>query len=85
MAKTDMIRARIEPELKAEAEAILSKLGLSATDAITVFYKLITIERGLPFEVKIPNKKTQKAMRAPHDDKNYTAWASLDELMKSYE
>ncbi len=37
MAKTEMIRARITPELKTEAEAIFKKLGLSTTEAITLF------------------------------------------------
>ena len=38
MAKTEFIRARVEPELKTQAEEIFSKLGLSPTDAITLFY-----------------------------------------------
>ena len=38
MPKTEMIRARVEPELKSQAEAIFSELGLSATEAVTLFY-----------------------------------------------
>ncbi|MET0399659.1 MAG: type II toxin-antitoxin system RelB/DinJ family antitoxin [Longimicrobiaceae bacterium] len=55
MAKTAMIRARVEPELKAQAEAILRGLGLSATDAITLFYHQVVQHRGLPFEVRRAN------------------------------
>ena len=55
MAKTEMIRARVEPELKSQAEAVFSELGLSVTEAITLFYTQVTLHRGLPFSVRIPN------------------------------
>ncbi len=63
MSKTEMIRARMEPDLKARAETILHELGLSATDAITVFYRQIVLHGGLPFGVLIPNELTQKTLR----------------------
>ena len=40
MAKTEMIRARVEPELKYQAEEVFSGLGLSPTEAITLFYRV---------------------------------------------
>ncbi len=42
MAKSAMIRARIEPELKGNVENILRELGLTATEAITLFYNQIS-------------------------------------------
>ena len=51
MAKEAMIRARIEPQLKAEVEDIFQELGLSITEAITLFYKQVRLNRGLPFKV----------------------------------
>ncbi len=61
MAKTEMIRARMEPDLKQEAEAIFSALGISPTEAITLFYKQVTLHNGLPFEVKIPKSLASKS------------------------
>ena len=61
-AKTETIRARVEPELKHEAEALLKALGLSATDAITMFYRQVTLRRGLPFDVRLPNAETVEAL-----------------------
>ena len=58
MAKEAMIRARIEPRLKAEAENILHQLGLSTTEALTLFYHQIRLNQGLPFEIRLPNKTT---------------------------
>ena len=63
MAKEAMIRARIEPHLKAEAESIFEELGLSITQAITLFYRQVKLNRGLPFEVRIPNQTTAKTFR----------------------
>ena len=63
MAKEAMIRARIEPHLKADAESIFEELGLSITQAITLFYRQVKLNRGLPFEVRIPNQTTVKTFR----------------------
>ena len=63
MTTTDQISVRIDHATKASAEKIFSKLGLSATDAVRMFYRQVTAYRGLPFEVRIPNKKTIAAFR----------------------
>ena len=44
------------------AKEILSKLGLNYSQAISVFNNMIVMNNGLPFDVKIPNKETQKAL-----------------------
>ena len=54
MAKSANLYVRIEPEIKEQAEKILSALGIPASNAINMFYKQIILQRGLPFEVKIP-------------------------------
>lgn len=53
-AKSANLYARIEPEVKEQAEGILSALGIPASNAINMFYKQIILHRGLPFEVKMP-------------------------------
>ena len=60
MSKSAMVRARVEPELKKHAENIFSKLGLSVTQAITIFYKQVEIRKGLPFNVAVPSESTAK-------------------------
>lgn len=57
MAKTANLYARIEPDVKEQAEAILSALGIPASNAINMFYKQIILQRGLPFEVKMPEAR----------------------------
>lgn len=63
MAKTAMIRARTEPGLKAEVERVLHKLGLSCSEAINLFFAQVTLKKGIPFDVALPNKTTLKAMK----------------------
>ena len=53
MTKTANLYARIEPNLKTEAEGILGDLGIPVSNAINIFYRQIVIHRGLPFEVKL--------------------------------
>ena len=56
-AKTANLYARIEPDVKEQAEHILSALGIPASNAINMFYKQIILQRGLPFEVKFPTSR----------------------------
>jgi len=77
MAKTEMIRARVEPTLKHDAEAVLDKLGMTPTEAITLFYTQVTLYRGLPFPVRIPNAATRKALREVRDRENIESFESV--------
>ena len=56
-AKSANLYVRIEPEVKEQAEGILSALGIPASNAINMFYKQIILQRGLPFEVKMPSTR----------------------------
>ena len=56
MSKSANLYIRIEPEVKEQAESILSTLGIPASSAVNMFYKQIILRNGLPFDVKIPEK-----------------------------
>ena len=80
MAKTEMIRARVEPDLKRKAEELFSELGLSTTEAITLFYKQVTVHRGLPFDVRVPNAETLEALRQARDEDGLTEYTGMEDL-----
>ena len=80
MAKTEMIRARVEPALKYQAEEVFSELGLSATEAITLFYTQVTLHRGLPFAVRVPNAETIEALRQARAGEGLTEYADVEAL-----
>ncbi len=81
-ARTGMIRARVSPELKAQAEGILAEIGLSSSDAIRMFYKQVTLRNGLPFEARIPNATSRKALRDAEAGRGMIDYASVDEMFK---
>jgi len=82
MAKSAMIRARVEPRLKHDAEVVLEKLGMTPTEAITLFYKQVKLHRGLPFPVRIPNKETQRAIKEARAGKNLITYKSVEDWKK---
>jgi DNA-damage-inducible protein J len=57
------VRARVDSDLKQEAEAIFKKLGLNTSQAIVMFLNMVKLQNGIPFDIKIPNKDTLKAMQ----------------------
>ena len=75
--KSANLYARIEPDVKEKAESILSTLGISASSAINMFYKQIILQRGLPFEVKIPSAR-------PGDISTLSEVEFNEELEKGY-
>lgn len=82
MQKSEFIRARIEPELKSKVEKIFAALGLNVTEAITMFYKQVELNNGLPFDVKIPNKTTQKAIEETEKGINIIKCDDMEDLFK---
>lgn len=64
MSKTATVRARLKPELKEKAEEILHRLGVNTTQAITMFYRQIEMNNGLPFNMVIPNATTKATFKA---------------------
>ncbi|RKZ09338.1 type II toxin-antitoxin system antitoxin, RelB/DinJ family [Candidatus Fermentibacteria bacterium] len=64
MSKTATVRARLKPELKEKAEEILHRLGVNTSQAITMFYRQIEMNNGLPFNMVIPNATTKATFNA---------------------
>ena len=57
MAKTANVFARVEPEIKEQAETVLDQLGIPMSNAVGMFLRQIVIQRGIPFEMKLPAKR----------------------------
>lgn len=82
MPKSASINARIEPDLKEAAEAILKELGLNATQAITLFYTQIKINRGLPFLLRVPNETTRQTLDNTDLGKNLVYCRDAGDLLQ---
>ena len=56
MARTANVFARVEPEIKEQAESVLAQLGIPMSNAVGMFLRQVVIQRGIPFEMKLPAK-----------------------------
>lgn len=82
MKKSSTIRARIEPDLKDKAELIFRKLGLTTTQALTIFYKQVELRNGLPFDVAIPNETTLRTLADTDSGRNLVVCEDADDMFK---
>jgi DNA-damage-inducible protein J len=78
MSKSAMIRARVEPKLKEEVENIFKELGITTTEAITIFYYQVKARKGIPFELNIPNEITLKTARKTDSGEELNEYDDLD-------
>lgn len=62
MPNSSMLHVRLDDDLKAQGNAVLEAIGLSASEAVRLFYKRVVAEQAFPLELKVPNAKTRAAM-----------------------
>jgi DNA-damage-inducible protein J len=82
MAKTAVITTRIEPEIKEEAENILAQLGLTMSQAMTLYINQLVLRRGIPFTVNIPNQDTMDAIQESLEPEKLAGFNNLDDLFE---
>lgn len=58
-----MVHVRIEEQVKEKATKALEAMGLSVSDAVRVLLTRVAVEQALPFDLRVPNAKTAKAMK----------------------
>jgi len=81
MAKSSVISARIDSDLKQDTENILRELGLTPSQAITLFYRQITLFSGLPFPVSLPNEKTKRALHEAKKRYRLGTYETVEDLL----
>ena len=99
MARTSNVFARVEPELKEQAEQVLSQLGIPMSNAVSMFLRQVVLQRGIPFEMKLPKepplvygKLTKAQLDAALEEgmediragRSYDAQEVLDYLRRDY-
>jgi addiction module RelB/DinJ family antitoxin len=57
MPKTSSIYTRLEPEIKEQAEQILSKLGIPVANAVNLFLHQVVLRKGIPFDISLPQNE----------------------------
>jgi len=62
VTRTAVVRARVKPNIKIDAQKVLDRLGLSVSDAINLLLVQIQIKQALPFDIETPNAETSKVL-----------------------
>ena len=97
MAKTTNLYVRLESGLKEQAESVLGQLGIPMSNAVNIFLKQVVMQRGIPFDVKLPavkpveagalaemNKELEKGNTDFVQGKTKSAAQTFDEIRKDY-
>ena len=82
MPKASAIRARVESKLKHNVERLFAQLGLTTTEAITLFYKQVELHQGLPFAVELPNKATVRTFKDTDQGKGIVRCENADDMFR---
>jgi DNA-damage-inducible protein J len=80
---TTTIQARIDTQSKKDAQKILNFLGLSMSEAITLYFRQIILRRGIPFDIEIPNELTAKTLANADKKKGLRKAKNVDKLFKA--
>lgn len=78
--KNTIVRARVNDALKHDVESILSHLGLTMSDAINALLSQIKLRKGLPFDIKLPNKITQETLKKSAKGEEVKQFNSVEDL-----
>lgn len=81
MARTSNIFARVEPEVKEQAERVLEQLGIPMSNAIGLFLRQVVLHRGIPFELKLPQNEPQSVGMLTDEQFNAEIEKGLADLM----
>jgi DNA-damage-inducible protein J len=82
MGKTATVRARIQPGLKEHAKTVFRRLGMNASQAVTLFYKQVELCDGLPFDVAIPSTRGKRTFAATGKGHDLIVCEDADDMFK---
>jgi DNA-damage-inducible protein J len=71
---------RVEKEFYEEARKVFKKLGLSFGDAVNIFLAKVAMEKGIPFDLKVPSKELEKRINNIENNKNVKTYETTKEL-----
>ena len=81
-AKTTTVTVRMDPKVKSKALKVLDKLGITTSQAVSMYFTQISEEQGLPFRPHIPNAETLQAMHDLQDRRNIKTFDTPEDLFK---
>ena len=85
MPKTATIQSRIDPQVKKKAKSVFDKLHITMSEAISMFLTQVSLNNGIPFEIKIPNELTAQTLKNAEEGKELHPVKDLDTLFEELE
>ena len=85
MSKSSTISMRVDQELKTTADEIFSRLGMTMTQAVTLFLQQVEYHRGLPFAVKLPENESLIAIQDALERRNLTRHESVEAMFDHFD
>ncbi|MDP3683837.1 MAG: type II toxin-antitoxin system RelB/DinJ family antitoxin [Ignavibacteria bacterium] len=82
MSKSATIQARIDPSVKNKAQRILNKLNISMSEAVSLFLTQVSLTKGIPFEIKIPNNLTEETLRKSENGEELHEVSDVNQLLE---
>ena len=82
MAKTAVVRARVEEDVKKDTEKIFRELGFTMSDAINIFLRKCKMRQGIPFDLEIPNAETKQAIEDSRNGIGLQKFNTLDDMFE---
>jgi DNA-damage-inducible protein J len=82
MAKNTNINVRTTVDVKKRAEVILNDLGLNLSSAVNLFLKQVINYRGIPFDLRLPNKATVNAMDDVDNRRDLESADTVEEMFE---
>jgi DNA-damage-inducible protein J len=85
MTKTATITVRLDPQVKKNAETVLKALGLTTSQAVSLFFAQVSLNKGIPFDLHIPTPETAKAIEDGLAGRHLLGASDVDELIAQLE
>ncbi len=82
MNQNASVNVRVAQKVKTDAEEVLSKLGLTMSEAVNVYLRQIALKGGIPFELTLPNRKTVQAMREIEKKRNLKSFPDAESMIR---
>ncbi len=82
MSKNTTISIRIDSETKVQSQKVLKQLHMTMSEAVVVFLRQVALQRGIPFEIKIPTELTARTMEKSQKGEDVKSFDSVDALFE---
>ena len=79
------IQVRLDKRTKEQAQKVFRTLDISMSEAIKLFLRQVALQRGIPFEIKIPNALTDRTLRESEEGVDLHRVSSVDQLFEELE